>query len=130
LETVGSNVVVNQVDEGTANYTTAPITKWMSCTADGEFSRGWWGGNGATYVTGPMGGQPVGPSQPNTPATHTDGANYVAADGHVKYLKPTQVSGGWQAYSTTAPQNTHESAGTDSMVISGTTKAQMTMSPF
>ena len=128
LETIGSNVVVTQPDEGTANYTTAPITKWESCTADGEYSRGYWGGNGADYATGPIGGRTVGGV-----AAHSDGANYLACDGHVKYLKPSAVSSGWLAVNSTDRQDAtaNRAAGTDSMYIDAglTQKAVMTMSP-
>ena len=127
LETVGSAVVVDQVDEGTNNFTTAPIAKWESPTADGEYSKGYWGGNGAAYATGPFGGRAVGGT-----AAHTNGANYLAADGHVKWLLPSQVSSGWQAYSPTAPQNSHEAAAVGSLFIDAaqTQKAQMTTSPY
>ncbi len=127
LETVGSNVVVDQVDEGTKNFTTKPITSWESCAADGEYDKGFWGGNGANYATGPFGGRAV-----NGTAAHNSavGANYLAADGHVKYLIPSQVSSGWIANTPTSPENTHEAAGTSSMLIDATQtqKAQMTTS--
>lgn len=127
LETIGSAVVVDQVDEGTKNFTTAPIANWESCTADGEYDRGFWGGGGDNYATGPIGGRTE-----NGTAAHTNGANYLACDGHVKWLLPSQVSSGWQAYTPTAPQNNHEAAAVGSMFIDAglTQKAQMTTSPF
>ncbi len=134
LETIGSVVVVTQPDEGSANYTTDPVGGWLSPTADGEYVGGKWGGGSQTYVTGVMGGPngPMATRNITSVAVHTDGANYLAADGHVKYLKPGQVSCGWQAYSPTAPENTHEAAAVGSMSIdtAGTIKAQLTTSPF
>ena len=128
LETIGSTVVVTQPDEGTTNYTTAPITKWESCTADGEYSRGFWGGNGDTYATGPIGGRVVGGI-----AAHNGGANYLVCDGHVKYLMPGSVSSGWLAVNSTDYQDAtaNRAAGTDSMFINAalTQKAVVTMSP-
>ena len=134
LETVASVVVVDQVDEGTNNYTTRPIGNWESCAADGEYSQGYWGGNGADYATGPFGGRAVGGK-----AAHTGGANYLAADGHVKWLQPGQVSSGWQAQSPNAPQtdasgtpvaNTAASVANMYIDAAQTQKAQMTTSPF
>ena len=51
------------------------------------------------FQTGPIGGRP----SDNT-GRHTDGANYLLADGHVKWLRATNVSGGYEAASETAPQ--------------------------
>lgn len=40
----------------------------------------------------------------NTPAAHFDGSNFLAADGHVKWLKPLSVSAGRQAIESTSAQ--------------------------
>jgi len=70
------------------------------------------------YATGPLGGNPVSPggsanasptniagaSVQNTPEHSNTGSNWLLADGHVKFLRPTQVSPGFNAPSTTAAQ--------------------------
>ena len=62
-----------------------------------------------TYATGPsadvgLGNPPrTGPTyQRLGPARHTDGSNFVLADGHVKFLRPSAVSPG---YANTNSQN-------------------------
>ena len=39
-----------------------------------------------------------------TNGVHTNGANYLACDGHVKWLRPAQVSTGWDAQTSGAVQ--------------------------
>lgn len=57
-------------------------------------------GKGAAFATGKMGGKTnitVGTpatSYTSIPPYHTDGANYLACDGHVKWLRPAAVSAG------------------------------------
>ncbi len=61
------------------------------------------------YATGPMGSiAPTNLAQDYTGATgrHTDGSNFLAADGHVKWLRGPAVSPGIQANSATDPQAT------------------------
>jgi prepilin-type processing-associated H-X9-DG protein len=129
IEQIGSTVVVTLPDEGTSNYTTAPITKWESCAADGWDNKGYWGGAGATYATGPIGNRQVGGT-----AAHTNGANYVCADGHVKFFLPSSVSSGWVAAASTNYQDQTGSgyaAGTASMYMNSalTQQAALTFSP-
>lgn len=57
-------------------------------------------------------------------AVHTGGANYLACDGHAKWLAPASVSDGWDAPSTTAVQSKtgsywhdYSAAGTDAMFL-------------
>jgi prepilin-type processing-associated H-X9-DG protein len=55
------------------------------------------GFNGSQYVGGPWQGGP-GQSQPSPisqTVVHNGGANYGFLDGHVKWLKPDQISAGW-----------------------------------
>ena len=128
LETIGTPVVVTQTDEGTANYTTAPVGGFESCVADGEYTADKWGGGGPTYATGNIGGR----TETGMPQ-HTNGANYLVCDGHVKFLLPGSVSSGWLAVNSTDYQNqtANRAAGTDSMYINAalTQKAVLTMSP-
>ncbi|BDI34455.1 hypothetical protein CCAX7_65060 [Capsulimonas corticalis] len=47
---------------------------------------------------------------------HTDGSNFLAADGHVKYLRPSQVSSGFSDGPDTPPDPTNPTAaGTNKM---------------
>ncbi len=78
----------------------------------GEFA------NGKCYNNGAVNAQYMGVMDNITSATtscsnygsgnpakpyHTDGLNWLAADGHVKWLRPIQVSGGFNAASETSP---------------------------
>lgn len=59
------------------------------------------------YATGPMGGiTPTNQAQNFTGPTgrHTDGSNFLAADGHVKWLRGSAVSPGFAALSATSVQ--------------------------
>ena len=52
--------------------------------------------NGAKYATGQFVGSPAGNAGNFTAnPVHTNGANYLLADGHVKYLTSAAVSAGW-----------------------------------
>jgi len=89
----------------------------VSNTTETDSLAGWgntsdWGwldhGNGGLYSTGKL-GNPQWPDttrlDPNFPTgRHTDGANYALADGHVKYLKGSQVSPGQIAADSSDPQ--------------------------
>jgi prepilin-type N-terminal cleavage/methylation domain-containing protein/prepilin-type processing-associated H-X9-DG protein len=64
----------------------------------------------ATYYTGPIGGQfATTPPSPGiftgAQGLHTGGADYLLADGHVKWLAGQKVSGGVSAALSTDPQN-------------------------
>ena len=78
------------------------------------------------FVTGPLGNRPavagVGSTPPPAyggyidPATngrHTDGSNYLLADGHVKWYRGSQVSSGFNAANPTDPQQ----PGSDDMAV-------------
>lgn len=73
---------------------------------------------GGKFATGQMGGQAniIVPAASIVPY-HTDGANYLAADGHVKWLRPAAVSAG-NSGNTTDAQNqsgTPECAGVNNL---------------
>ncbi len=131
LEAIGAIVVVTLPDEGTSNYTTNPIGGWESCASDGGHDNaGKWGGGAPAYATGPIGNN----TTLGGTAAHTGGANYVCADGHVKWLSPGQVSSGWNAPVATDYENQQGAgyaAGTDSLYINAaqTQRATLTMSP-
>ena len=69
----------------------------------------------AAYVEGPGSGVGMGnPSRTNGyyhQARHTDGSNFLMADGHVKYLRPVAVSPGGSNNSDTCSQSFSLSAG-------------------
>jgi prepilin-type N-terminal cleavage/methylation domain-containing protein/prepilin-type processing-associated H-X9-DG protein len=60
-----------------------------------------------SYVTGPIGDQPswTTASAYAIAPVHTQGSNYLLADGHVKWLRSTVVSGGNNASSSTGVQD-------------------------
>jgi prepilin-type N-terminal cleavage/methylation domain-containing protein/prepilin-type processing-associated H-X9-DG protein len=95
------------------------------------------------YATGPIGGYTDiggGYSPPanftTPPGRHTGGANYLAIDGHVKFLLPGAVSTGFAAAAPDKPEeySTDElagyAAGTASMAIGNGSTAQLTFSPI
>ena len=87
------------------------------------------------YATGPMGGRVISEGGVTSVGRHLLGANYLAADGHVKWLPPSAVSCGVTAASATdaqdaAPRVTYgNAAGTSSMSIPGIGTAALTFSP-
>jgi len=58
------------------------------------------------YATGDLGGRPRGTAgdQFGGEGRHSGGSNFLLADGHVKWMKPNQVSGGTDAPTPTAAQ--------------------------
>ena len=64
------------------------------------------------YFTGPTG-------------IHTDGSNFLFADGHVKWLKPVQISSGHNGTSgqdqamasASSPRGTYKAAATDALYL-------------
>ena len=88
------DVVVTDPLEGSKGLTTNPIGGWMSPSGQGgncggSYSGAWGGAYTLAYATGNLGA-----SQPTSMPRHTQGSNFLAADGHVKYLLPTLVSVG------------------------------------
>jgi prepilin-type processing-associated H-X9-DG protein len=71
-------------------------------------------GRGIFYATGFMGGVGQGGWYwiPSGTGVHTQGANYLGADGHVKWLRPNSVSPGFNATSATGTQTTVYNTGT------------------
>jgi prepilin-type N-terminal cleavage/methylation domain-containing protein/prepilin-type processing-associated H-X9-DG protein len=103
----------------TASNDTSP-----SGPMDPQFWNGYFGNGSGLYATG---------SDPlktvhviSTGPVHTDGANYLACDGHVKYLRPSRISGGGIAATSGDPEtgnlgngNPTPAAGTDCMDNTG-----------
>lgn len=108
----GAGYVSPAVDGLDANMTVIPAdiinTAYTSSLTGGKYAMG--DSNMVTkYATGPMGG--ITPSAANQAAyytgltgRHTDGSNFLAADGHVKWLRGPAVSPGFAALSATSAQ--------------------------
>ncbi|MEO7719746.1 MAG: DUF1559 domain-containing protein [Capsulimonas sp.] len=90
--------------------------------------------NIAKYDTGNIGGYLV--NTVGGVGRHTDGANYLAVDGHVKWLKPERVSAGLSAVSADAVEihntalNAGKATGTNSMTQQSGATVTMTFSPI
>jgi len=114
----GSNMMSAVADGMTGSHSTAPEAGTQA--ADGLFatwaaenSTGPSAGNGGNdaeqYDTGNIGGRWQNPTTvPSDFAAatgrHTDGANYLGGDGHVKYELPSKISGGQNATAADCPQ--------------------------
>ncbi len=108
---VSASVTGLDVNRATKPYDI--ITKWDG--TDDQFM-----GRTTRYTTGPMGG--VVPANGTTyfapTARHTDGSNFLMTDGHVKWLRGSQVSPGHTAVNATDIQNNGiAAAGTSNLVI-------------
>ncbi|BDI31643.1 hypothetical protein CCAX7_36940 [Capsulimonas corticalis] len=82
------------------------------------------------YATGKIDGYGIATTK-NPTGVHTEGANYAALDGHVKWLRPTAVSGGLPAPDSNTPASRSETtaAGTNSMILcDGVSRAALTFS--
>ena len=64
-------------------------------------------------------------------ARHTEGADWLATDGHVKWLRPARVSTGPTANTSADHQDQtgSEASGTDSMTLDGSKNVVLTFSP-
>jgi prepilin-type N-terminal cleavage/methylation domain-containing protein/prepilin-type processing-associated H-X9-DG protein len=70
-------------------------------------------GNVAKYATGVFPGRSFTTISQGT--VHTLGSNYLAADGHVKYLNPGRLSSEADATDPSQPQNSTNASGTSAM---------------
>lgn len=77
--------------------------------------------NNGGYATGTPVGQNLRLAQGTTGGVHNGGANYLACDGHVKWLRATQISPGKDAgAAANAQDNTnHLASGTSYLNVSG-----------
>jgi len=89
------------------------------------------------YATGPIGGYAGLNMIGSKSGVHSDGSNYLAADGHVKWLRGIQVSGGDTAAATGNPQKISNgssdgiAAGTGSLKLDdNATSVTLTFSPL
>ena len=106
---------------GTITVLTNPLEN-RSCAGPGI--SGCWqnaanGSDGAVrFGTGILGGRATGTAPYTTTPRHFDGANYLLADGHVKYYLPGQVSSGWNNSAANGAQGAGNSG------VCGTTLAE------
>lgn len=138
FEVSGTPVDVTSWKEATVDlHLGGPPSGYISACGDGYLQiHSRWGGPDTT-TTPPTDvrlatGQPLGGrSGYGGVARHTDGTNWLGADGHVKWLHPTQVSTGATSKVSTDHQDQtgSEAAGTDSMTLNGTARVAMTFSP-
>jgi len=99
--------------------------------ADNDFSTGatmdnqFWGACTSFCTSKYATGNPVGQNlvllQGSGKGIHTDGSNYLATDGHVKWLRATQISPGKDAVNSNDPENDsgEHAAGTSYMNVNG-----------
>ena len=84
----------------------------------------------ATYATGDIGGNTLTNVGGSRTGIHSDGSNYLACDGHAKWLRGVAVSGGFAApSSTTAEVHGSTAAGTGSMTQQAGNTVALTFSP-
>lgn len=121
-ETQNNDVDLDQVDE-----TISPGATGSSNFYGGKPSPG---GTNDCYATGLIPGESMKLSTTFPNGRHMDGANWLAVDGHVKWLPATKISGGKDAINATDAQvNNNRAAGTESMNNgAGAGSAQMTFS--
>ncbi|BDI33179.1 hypothetical protein CCAX7_52300 [Capsulimonas corticalis] len=104
---------------------------------DGGWDGGWSGANGGGtqstihYATGILGNPPRtagtntyegSPSSIKT-GRHTDAANYLMTDGHVKWIRGASISAGPNAYTPTDAQSGNQAAGTSATGFAATFSA-------
>ncbi len=139
-ETFGSAAQINLPDEGLSNGATilSPATNGLpdgSNSYFGALSNNLTGtaATGLKLATGIMASGPNGVdpfadlAQYFTGPTgiHTDGSNFLFADGHVKWLRPVQISSGHNGTpgqdqataSASSPRGTYKAAATDALYL-------------
>ena len=96
-------VLLDEITNCNANVT-APLSANQDYTesTDGDDGGGdflqW-----AVQQTGPLGGLPYNSGFTTQTGLHTDGANYLMADGHAKWLRGSSVSPGGTPWANTTP---------------------------
>ena len=114
----------NNTDIGVPITTTTGPTVTENNSGIGIGSAGWGGGKPQTdyghaiYATGNIGGYTL-VSVNGTTGIHSDGSNYLACDGHAKWMRGAGVSGGANAPTAASAEvhntTTGTAAGTNSM---------------
>jgi prepilin-type processing-associated H-X9-DG protein len=103
-----------------------------------------YGGGATAYATGTLAGYPCAGTGGNTgfanaggtikcikilSGVHSDGSNYLCADGHVKWLRGTAVTGGARATASNLAQTTKNAAGTANLQDTLGNPVVLTFSP-
>lgn len=146
-----STVLLFEIQRQSSNYNgnygvngidVSNIAENSSSTGTGSISGGC-GGPGPTgnychavYATGNIGGYALNNWNSSPEGVHQGGANYLACDGHAKWLKPSNVSGGKSANSPSDVEvhdtnhNAGRAAGSQSMTQQSGTRVGLTFSPI
>ncbi|BDI30420.1 hypothetical protein CCAX7_24710 [Capsulimonas corticalis] len=139
FEVSGTPVDVTNDRESTVDlHFGGPPSGYISACGDGyQELHSRWGGPDTTttpptdvhLATGNSLGGRVGYGGPGR---HTEGAVWLAADGHAKWLRPSQISTGPTAKSAADAQDQagSEAAGTSNLTFSGGAHASLTFSPI
>jgi prepilin-type N-terminal cleavage/methylation domain-containing protein/prepilin-type processing-associated H-X9-DG protein len=95
----------------------------------GYFPGGCWSSEGCAYATGNM-GVPFTSATYFTAGRHNNGSNFIAADGHVKWLTGEKISNGVNPAGASSPASTgsYISAGSDNMTNGGSIRYTLTFS--
>ena len=120
-------VCVFEVNQGTASNTSGILPTETATPSGSGYYLSNPNGAGGGYATGDLGGRVFNYANANHDARHFDGSNFLALDGHVKWLKGINVSGGPTPATSKTVQNPSGSgaAGTEAMG-----SAQLTFSPL
>jgi len=149
FEVIGNKYYNLAHELDSVNAGTGGTAEWCGGSASGQglggqYNPNGWNGESNTssvatdgfmkYATGYMNGissaNDVG-SYISPTGRHTDGANYVMADGHAKWLRSAAVSPGYNAALATDKQvNDNTAAGTDGTFADGVTQPAATFSVY
>ncbi len=88
--------------------------------------------NTGLYATGSISGYSLNMIGTQDGTRHNGASNFLAADGHVKFLRPAMVSGGYTALASSAQESiaTNKASGASSMLNAAGKSVNMTFSPF
>jgi len=114
FEVTGSHFIVWPTSSKIASGPLSPVGDGTGLTIDDGLPS-----SGTVLATGKIGNRPIDVA----PGRHTNEANYLFADGHVKYLKPAEVSSGSNASSPKGAQTggiAGQAAGTENSAFAAT----------
>ena len=133
--------IQNNTDGGNngSNLTSVP-PETVSGSGNGSYDGGGYdkpatSNNHAVYATGQIGGHTY-LNTITSGTVHNDGSNYLAEDGHVKFLRPIVISGGRGAASATTAEvygsgyGATSAAGTSSLTLATGGPVVLTFSPI
>ncbi|MCW3059715.1 MAG: prepilin-type N-terminal cleavage/methylation domain [Capsulimonas sp.] len=123
LAAPASTVLLCEAFGATMDINNATTTSDYSTGA--TMDQNFWGGCASGCIAYYATGNPVANTLRSAPGgatgTHTDGSNYLACDGHVKWLKASKIAPGKDALASADPQNDagEHAAGTSYMNVTG-----------